>query len=271
MQPPIRTPDVSSSRRFRNRERADLAAAAAGEHEITRLALPDQRQRQRRQRQTVRSAGLVLGLPPDAIEDMTMAKRGGLVAALRRQQQEAHHAAVALRPLRLPSSSQAFQIALISAVGQHALALGPRRAADRRDEVGRDQIFLRRPAQRRAERGQHAVGGRRWCLASTSSLRTLRRSALENSAAGSARQGFRCCRSSRICLGQRLDALAFPHPHRLITVEQTAQRQRGWRSRMRIRHGRRGAALDPLTQRSCRVARVRQRPSPGNGRAACGG
>ena len=71
-------------------------------------------------------------------------------------------------------------------------------------------------------------------------------------------------------LRQRLDPLAFPQPHRLVGVEQRAQRQRTRRSRM---WGRWLVAV-----RRCRDARSaraplrgpRPVPLPGNGRAACG-
>ena len=107
----------------------------------------------------MRTARLVLDLPPDAVEDVAVAERGGLVAALCRQQQEAHQAAVILRHLARAELAAGFPDRRDLRLGQHALALLLRRAPDRRDEVGRDQIFLRRPAQHRAERAEQAVGG----------------------------------------------------------------------------------------------------------------
>ena len=110
-------------------------------------------------------------------------------------------------------------------LGQHALALVLRRAPDRGDEVDRDQIFLRRPAQRR--RRARPAGG--WpsitVPASTRSSRTARRSALENWSAGSDRYGLRCRRSGRIAFGSVL--IRRPsRAHRLVTVEQRAERER---------------------------------------------
>ena len=146
---------------------------------------------------------------------MAIAKRGGLVAALRRDQQEAHHAAEILRRLRDGRDrSQAFQIAAISFLVSTRLALARCRAADGRNEVDRDQVFLCRPAQRRARDSRAGGWPSITVPASTMASRAARRSALENWSAGSDRYGLRLRRSARIVFGQRLDPLAFPQSAR---------------------------------------------------------
>ena len=70
-------------RPFKFAEPADLAAAA-GENVFPRRPLSDQCQRQRRQFEAVRSARFVFDLPPDAIQNIAMSKRGRLIAPLRR-------------------------------------------------------------------------------------------------------------------------------------------------------------------------------------------
>jgi hypothetical protein len=92
---------------------------------------------------------------------MTMVKRGGFTASLRRHQQEANQSS------EIPCHLVRCEIVTGSPdrldlrTCQHPRALLLRRSPDGADEIDFDQIFFRRPAHQRPEAVQQPVGRHR--------------------------------------------------------------------------------------------------------------
>ena len=147
---------------LQRRERRELAAVAAREDEIARLAVTDQGQRQRRQRQRMRPGRLVLGLLPGAIQDVA-------VPQARRPRRAVAPSPTGSAPVgRSPRHLGAAEFLAgapdrVDLLLQHPLALREPWSFGSPHEVDLDQILLGRPLQQRAEAGQQLVGRGRPC------------------------------------------------------------------------------------------------------------